>query len=480
MEQRRNERAGKSVDPLENLPTNGIVRYDSHMQKSAAKNNDVSVINFSIQNEIPGEAKTYKFIDTVMNQDEVVIYPNKFLNSLDFPDMPPHVLTLKIGVPIILLRNINPPRLCNGTRLSVRKMMNNIIEATILKGKFKGENVLLPRITMIPTDMPFESKRLQFPVRLAFAMTINKAQGQSLQMCGLNLENPCFSHGQLYVACSRSVLQFFGHIVRRNNGKLEKTILEGKLESRRPRRTSPIRWLDQVSKITSLPFLRTIRPADNSTLESAATEGSVLRPIGRACALVGTDSLVQLGEIRADVHINLETGVSTAKGLPGHGARLLNVMRPIYRQPSGGMVAAAAAHSTDTAAGADSAARAVIGNPPRPPLFLERCARGCMFPFWESLECQQWRDLLRRRKNVLVRLTGASAIRDASRELEKILGGGLRLYILPQPSGRQSLTEAVRRVCASEVKRGQRLEIARRRRVRCSWLEWTRRCETDE
>ncbi|GFW03636.1 ATP-dependent DNA helicase PIF6 [Trichonephila clavipes] len=82
-------------------------------------------------------------------------------------------------------------------------MMNNVIEATILTGKSKGEDVLLPRIPMIPTDMPFEFKRLQFPVRLAFAMTINKAQGQSLQVCELNLENLCFSHGQLYVACSR-------------------------------------------------------------------------------------------------------------------------------------------------------------------------------------------------------------------------------------------------------------------------------------
>jgi ATP-dependent DNA helicase PIF1 len=87
-----------------------------------------------------------------------------------------------------------------GTRLLVK---NNIIVATILNGKFKGEDVLLLRIPMIPTDMLFEFKRLQFPVRLASAMTINKAQGKFPQVRGLNLENPCFSLGQLYVACSR-------------------------------------------------------------------------------------------------------------------------------------------------------------------------------------------------------------------------------------------------------------------------------------
>ena len=103
----------------------------------------------------------------------------------------------------MLLRNIDPPKLCNGTRHCVKKLMENVIEATILTGSAKGEDVFTPRIPMQPTDIPFEFKRLQYPVRLAFAITINKAQGQSLKVAGINLESPCFFHGQLYVACSR-------------------------------------------------------------------------------------------------------------------------------------------------------------------------------------------------------------------------------------------------------------------------------------
>jgi len=53
-------------------------------------------------------------------------------------------------------------------------IMNTIIEAIILNGNFKRENVLLP---MIPTDLPFDFKCLQFSVQLAFAMIINKVQG---------------------------------------------------------------------------------------------------------------------------------------------------------------------------------------------------------------------------------------------------------------------------------------------------------------
>jgi len=85
----------------------------------------------------------------VINPSEIVNYPTEFLNSLDFPGVRSHILTfltLKIGVPFILFRNINPPRLCNGTRLSVKKMMIKVFEATTLNRKLKGEDVQLPRV----------------------------------------------------------------------------------------------------------------------------------------------------------------------------------------------------------------------------------------------------------------------------------------------------------------------------------------------
>ena len=64
---------------------------------------------------------------------------------------------------------------------------------------------LIPRITLRPKDreFPFEWSRRQFPVRVAFAMTINKSQGQTLQNVGVWLNEPCFAHGQLYVYISR-------------------------------------------------------------------------------------------------------------------------------------------------------------------------------------------------------------------------------------------------------------------------------------
>ena len=150
------------------------------------------------------ETRKYKSIDTVLNSDDVVQYPQEFLNSLTPSGFPPHSLQLKVEAPIMLLRNLQPPNLCNGTRLQIKRLRNNVIEAIILTGPGKGELAFIPRIPMIPSDSPFQFKRLQFPIKLSFAITINKSQGQTIKFVGVDLRSECFSHGQLYVGFSRS------------------------------------------------------------------------------------------------------------------------------------------------------------------------------------------------------------------------------------------------------------------------------------
>jgi len=121
--------------------------------------------------------------------------------------MPPHVLTLKRGSIVMLLRNLNPKMgLCNGTRQYVMECHRNTIIAEVLSECNRGDIVTIPRIILKPSDvnLPFTLKRRQFPIIPAFSMTINKSQGQTFEHVGILLTEPVFSHGQLYVALSRS------------------------------------------------------------------------------------------------------------------------------------------------------------------------------------------------------------------------------------------------------------------------------------
>ena len=121
--------------------------------------------------------------------------------------------------------NLNPEKgLCNGTRLIIEGLARNFIKARIISESNRGDFVFIPRIDLAPTDttLPFILRRRQFPIIPAYnkqvagtisnysgtisnySGTINKSQGQTFDYVGIHLPMPVFSHGQLYMALSRS------------------------------------------------------------------------------------------------------------------------------------------------------------------------------------------------------------------------------------------------------------------------------------
>ena len=161
-------------------------------------NLDAEEINNYCLNLLPGKIEEFKSVDST--EENSPDYTPEFLNTINAPGIAQHKLNLKLGAPVVLLRNIDPKNgHCNGVKYIINNMRKHIIELkSISQGNF-GSFLFLPRILMVSqtATLPFTLKRRQFPIRLAFGITSNRSQGETLQKVGLYCAQDFFTHGQV-------------------------------------------------------------------------------------------------------------------------------------------------------------------------------------------------------------------------------------------------------------------------------------------
>ena len=198
------------IETLHNFSEEIRQNYFSERAILSPLNANVNELNDACLAQYFDQSKTFLSVDKAINESEYQDYsiPTEYLNTINFSDLSRHSITIKIDCPIILLCNLNSTaNLCNDIRLIVVVFEERMIEAKILSETHKDKLAFISRITLSTTSslgLSFTLCRHQYPFRVAFGMSINKSQSQSLNQVDIYLPTSVFTHDQLYVALSRA------------------------------------------------------------------------------------------------------------------------------------------------------------------------------------------------------------------------------------------------------------------------------------
>ena len=158
------------IKQVVNLQSDDKSWHDWLMERAiiCPTNKEVQQINDLVLDEFPGVLHTYYSHETCLTEDQVICFKTvetvkllrivliilmlcaKFqqhafsqevLNKIELSGMPPHLIRLKAGMPIMLTSNLDPTRgHCNGTRYIVRGLSPRVIFAEVAIGPYRGEN----------------------------------------------------------------------------------------------------------------------------------------------------------------------------------------------------------------------------------------------------------------------------------------------------------------------------------------------------
>jgi len=170
-------------------------------------NDVIQDCNKRIVAQLPGSLvnceSTYRFV----NDDDNLRHDIGSLRCINSSGLPPHLLQLKIGTCIILIRNLSIKEgHCNGTRYIILSLTRRCIHAKKLNSIGDGnDEIFIPRIPLQSkdSDYPVPFVRMQFPILVSYYLTISRAQGQTFKQAGMYLPKNVFAHGHMYVGMSR-------------------------------------------------------------------------------------------------------------------------------------------------------------------------------------------------------------------------------------------------------------------------------------